>query len=139
MTRRELTLSMMTIKDVDPRARCDNKRFKICDFIPILEDETMIAERCGMCGRKIHFNKKDGKYDNKLYGQLHIRSFLQPYGSMKGLFEEIHGMQGVERATESLKKKEAADQRMKDMPDVFKEKYREVKRYYDRHPNGNII
>lgn len=71
---------------------CDKyKGKKLCDFKKVGEDESVLVEVCRFCGRKVRFNKRNGKIDEKRYLELHRRDFLQSRGKDKELFEKIYG------------------------------------------------
>ena len=87
---------MLRVQDLDPLAQCP--KGKICDYAPILVNDEVQVERCTMCHRKVSYNKgPGGRIDNAKYQRVNIRSFIQPQGSMKGLFHALYGDEPIQR------------------------------------------
>ena len=80
---------------------------KYCDFLQILDNHEVVVEICKECGRKIIYNKRDGRIDNAKYLKDHIRQFAQPFGRTRKVFEELYGKVGVKIAMEYLRKKQS--------------------------------
>lgn len=70
--------------------KCDDKDKKLCDFKLIGEDNSVIVEVCRFCGRKVRFNKRNRKIDEKRYLDLHKRDFIQRSTNQK-LYEKVYG------------------------------------------------
>jgi len=61
-----------------------------CDFVPVIDDEQAQVECCKYCGKKVIYNKYDGRTDNARYLRDHIRFTAQPTGRTGKIFEEIY-------------------------------------------------
>jgi len=85
----------MTIPD---EARC--KKGIVHHFTVIGEYDDAQVERCIQCSHKEIFKKIKGKVENIKYYRFHFRDYLQPRGSMYGLYKEIYGDEHLNRIRE---------------------------------------
>ena len=63
----------------------------IHDFQIKAEDDSVIVEKCKLCGEEKRYNKVEGKIDNKAYLKDHARDFCQPSGRTGDLFNKLYG------------------------------------------------
>lgn len=56
-------------------SRCP--RVKYCDFLVLVDAEDAQVEVCKACGKKVIYNKRDGRIDNAKYLRDHYRDFMQ--------------------------------------------------------------
>ena len=73
------------------QSKCTKPGHQLCDFKQIEDYPDAVVEVCINCGKKVIYNRRDGKIDEKQYLFDHKRDFLQRKGKDKKLFEKIYG------------------------------------------------
>jgi len=63
------------------------------DFKRIIDNSTAVVEVCIKCGKRMVYNKREGKIDNKKYQEANKRLILQPYGKTEGEFKKEYGFE----------------------------------------------
>lgn len=106
---------------IPQEAYCEKDKYHLHTFYRIAEYDEAISERCRQCGKRVIYNKKDGRIDNKLYGKYHYRDILQPSGEMEELFYEIYGKEGIKRSQEYYKNKINKNRMANDITDMVRE------------------
>jgi hypothetical protein len=61
------------------------------DFKRIIDNSTAIVEVCIKCGKRMVYNKRKGRIDNKKYQEANQRQVLQPWGKTIGEFKKEYG------------------------------------------------
>ena len=70
-------------------SRCQKNIY--CQFDVVLSNDEVQVERCRNCGKKIIYNKINGKVDSAKYLRDHIRDTVQPVGRTAKLFRQFYG------------------------------------------------
>ena len=81
----------------------------LCGFEISRDLPDALVEICKFCGKKVVYNRKNGKIDDKKYLRDHLRDTVQPYGRTHKLFIQIYGtepLKEVENWGEKRKMKE---------------------------------
>lgn len=72
---------------------CKYHKFEISRDLPDAQ-----VEICVLCGIKVVYKKIRDRVDNAKYYMDHLRDFCQPWGRTAGIFAEIYGQEGINRA-----------------------------------------
>ena len=97
-----------------------------CDFEVSRDLPDAQIEICINCGKKVIYNKRDNRVDNKKYLRDHIRHFVQPFGKTKRLFYRLYGSKPMEKFREGLKGKKTKEEMNQYWEDVRKEATRYI-------------
>ena len=97
------------------------KKNKFCEWKVVLANDEIQKEVCKFCGRRIFFNKVDGRIDNDRYMRTHVRAFCQPFGITREVYEEIYGKKAIREFYEqTVGDKEKREERIKEYDYEFK-------------------
>ena len=70
----------------------------LCEFEISQDLYDALIEICKNCGKKVVYNKVDGRVDSDKYLRDHLRDTVQPRGRTGKLFLEIYGSEPIEQA-----------------------------------------
>ena len=87
---------MITTLNKCPKALLHDFRV-LRDGEKVLDLATVKFEACTQCGKRIRWNKVNGRVDNKKYLEAHLRDFLQREGPTAKLFYAIYKPNEFER------------------------------------------
>lgn len=79
-------------------SKCLKIKAILCDFKRIGDYHDAIVEICTQCGKKVIYNKYNGRIDDAKYTRYHRRDILQPRGRDYKLFMKIYGMEAIKRS-----------------------------------------
>lgn len=129
-----LALLVMTLEEAHVASKgvskCEKNRTKLCKFLAYYEDQSALAEECTFCGKRIAYNKVDGRIDNAKYLHDHVRDFLQPHGRTANLFWFVYGQEGFDRIKKLSKAKKPIPS-VDDIRDEARSVYKTVKSLID--------
>lgn len=94
-------------------SKCKIQSALLCDWRTVLENDEIIKEECRFCGKKVDYNKRDGRIDNVRYLSYHLRDALQPSGASLPLYIKIYGSDRLKarqkKEEERLRKQRSID------------------------------
>lgn len=79
----------------------------LCKFEYVKDYPDAVVEVCIECGKKLIYNKVEGKIDQQRNIRNHIRDTVQPFGTTAPLFRELYGDKAMDKF--KIKEKETRD------------------------------
>lgn len=84
-------LQVVIIAKMKNNSKCKSPGKILCDFKVLYDKPDAQVEVCRNCGKKVIYNRRDGRIDNDQYRRDHKRDILQSRGKDKRLFKKIYG------------------------------------------------